>query len=485
MRGQMRMSALSRRAFLGFAALLPGCGFIGGGSAVKTADQAQVDAHGAAPAKAGSAAHGDLAKLWSESGGNDLLKGKTFQALYNGLPARQKMFEPKDSYVRCVDEGCPGGVHMAGSGVLNPNWEADLKGKVAGVYSHEGCGAVGLYIKAQNIKTNDPNAVADAEAKRIAEKLGVPYLGRISAKQMTRPAETHTARAIYYDGTGKLDAALLDGMPQGFHITRKVISDPGYAKAELDVCLGIAFGDHGFGDLFTGKTPLYVVPVSGLDAESIPLATLVAEVKEIAGKLDNVEIQTLLAKPEAAGDPAKTVAKAANPAAAPKAAAKAEADPHGAPAKAGAKGAAPGGAGLTPSFGPTYLIQNRVVNLADPGGGRFLRFSAAIEFAEKDEKHGASAGNQPVAYVPEQDGADYRKVAEGKEDPAKLFLARIKKYTIAIEDAVVSTLSSKTAAELQGNGRESVKREIAIRVQKLLGTAERVTNVYFTEFVIQ
>src|SRR5207249_4292815 len=145
--------------------------------------------------------HGDPAKLWAESGGDDLLKGKTFQALFNGLPNRQRAFEPKDTYLRCIDEGCPGGLHMAGSGVLNPNWEADLKGKVTGVYSHEGCGAVGLFIQAQKIKTDDPNAVGDAEAQKVAEKLGVPYMGRIAAKQMTRPAALHVARAVYYDGT--------------------------------------------------------------------------------------------------------------------------------------------------------------------------------------------------------------------------------------------------------------------------------------------
>jgi hypothetical protein len=453
---------VSRRAFLtAVAAALPACGF-GGASSPKAAE----------PETHAEGGHGDLAKLWAESGGDNPLKGKTFQALYNGLEAREKMFAPKDTYVRCVDEGCPGGIHMAGSGVLNPNWEADLKGKVSGVYSHEGCGAVGLYIQAQKIKTDDPNAVADAEAKKVAEKLGVPYLGRIKAADMARPPAVHTARAIYYDGTGKLDASQLAGMPQGFHITRKILSDPAYAKAELDVCIGIAMGDHGFGELFTGKTPLYVVPVSGLDPDSIPLSTLVAEIKEVAGKLDNVEVHTIVARPEAAGDPAKTVAKAANPAAAPPKSAHAE--PAGHPAEKG----------LVPSFGPTYAIAQRVVNLADPG--RFLRFSLAIEFAQQEEHKGATSGTQLALYAPEEDGAEYQQMAEGKEDPAKVFLARIKKYTPAIEDAVVTSIAHHTADELTAaEGRELLKKEIAIRVQRIVGTAERVTNVYFQDYAVQ
>jgi hypothetical protein len=485
MRGHMRPLGLSRRAFLGALAALPACGFVGGGAAPKVAEKTEAG-HGAAADE-----HADVSKLWAESGGDDLLHGKTFQGLFNGLANRQKAFEPKDNYLRCIDEGCPGGVHMAGSGVLNPNWEADLKGKVSGVYSHEGCGAVGLYIQAQKIKTDDPNAVADAEAKKIADKLGVPYLGRIKASQMTRPAAIHTARAVYYDGTGRLDAAQLAGLPQGFHVSRKIFSDPGQAKAEVDVSIGIAFGDHGFGGHFTGKSPFYLVAVSGLDPESVPLATLVNELKEVAGKIENVEIHTLIAKPEAAGDPAKTVVKAANPAFAPtKVAAKDSHAPDAkdshAPAKAGAKAAPVVPKDLVPTFGPTYVISNRVVNLADPSGGRFLRFSAALEFAEKEAAHASVGGNQLALYVPEADAAEYREVTGGKVDPEKDFLARVKKYVPAIEDAVVSTLSARTSAELSRNeGKEAAKKEIAIRVQRLLGSAERITNVYFTEFVIQ
>src|SRR5205085_1929742 len=147
---------LSRRALLQV---------LGAGAATALAGPACFG--GAAPAatlaKPEEAAHADVAKLWAESGGDDLLKGKTFQGLFNGLPDRARAFELKDTNLRCIDEGCPGGLHMAGSGVLNPNWEKDLKGRVTGVYSHEGCGAVGLYIAAQKIKTDDPNAVGDSE----------------------------------------------------------------------------------------------------------------------------------------------------------------------------------------------------------------------------------------------------------------------------------------------------------------------------------
>jgi flagellar protein FliL len=156
-------------------------------------------------------------------------------------------------------------------------------------------------------------------------------------------------------------------------------------------------------------------------------------------------------------------------------------------AKTPSKGVVP--AGEAHSFGPTFLIRDRIVNLADPGGRRYLRFSVAIEFAEKDTTHASSTGgskNHLALYVPETDDAEYREVTGGKVDPEKDFLARIKKYTPAMEDTVTTVLSAKTSAELgSAEGKEASKREIKDRLQRILGAEETVTNVYFTEFVMQ
>jgi flagellar FliL protein len=153
-------------------------------------------------------------------------------------------------------------------------------------------------------------------------------------------------------------------------------------------------------------------------------------------------------------------------------------------AKAPSKGVVP--AGEAHSFGPTFLIRDRIVNLADPGGRRYLRFSVAIEFAEKEAAHASVGGNQLALYVPETDAPEYQEVTGGKVDPEKEFLARIKKYTPAMEDAVNTVLSSKTSAELgSAEGKEAAKGEIKARLQRVLGAEETVTNVYFTEFVMQ
>ena len=118
--------------------------------------------------------------------------------------------------------------------------------------------------------------------------------------------------------------------------------------------------------------------------------------------------------------------------------------------------------------GGTYLMKDRIVNLADPGGRRYLRFSAAIEFAPLESEPGKNA----------QAGA-------GK-DADKQFQAQVRKFTPAVEDAVVTVLSSKGYDEVRTvDGREQSKREIRARVQSAIGTELTITNVYFTEFVVQ
>ena len=191
---------------------------------------------------------------------------------------------------------------------------------------------------------------------------------------------------------------------------------------------------------------------------------------------------------------ADTAAKTAQPAAG----AKKEPTKTGA-AKAGAE---------APRFGPTYVIRDRIVNLADPGGRRYLRFTIALEFlgvevathASSDEERFTATsqlmtfdlkdddGQTLVLWASEVESDSMRPVAASgaKVDPEKEFQARIKKYAPALEDTVVTILSSRTYQDLASiDGKDLVKREIKDRIQRILGESETLTNVYFTEFVIQ
>jgi flagellar FliL protein len=150
-------------------------------------------------------------------------------------------------------------------------------------------------------------------------------------------------------------------------------------------------------------------------------------------------------------------------------------------------GQAPAGEGGARS-GLVYVIKDRIVNLADPGGRRYLRYTVALEFADKSaDKKAAGSGNQLAIYLSDEDQPAYQTVAgDPKNDPQKEFLARIQKFTPALEDAVVTVLSSKTSNDLaSADGKEQAKREIKDRCQRILGSEETITNVYFPEFVMQ
>lgn len=154
-------------------------------------------------------------------------------------------------------------------------------------------------------------------------------------------------------------------------------------------------------------------------------------------------------------------------------------------------------------FGPTYTIRDRLVNLADPGGRRYLRFTVGIEFGGCAAHAAAPSGStsQLALYDESADRPEYQLTTGGAKDPEKEFQAQIKKYSPALEDTVTVVLSSRTYADVQSaEGKESVKKEIKDRVNRLLeGEPEpnpkpstclisyppHVTNVYFSEFVVQ
>jgi flagellar FliL protein len=152
-------------------------------------------------------------------------------------------------------------------------------------------------------------------------------------------------------------------------------------------------------------------------------------------------------------------------------------------------------------FGPTFVIRDRIVNLADPGGRRYLRFTVAVEFEGCPEAglDPGTATSQLALYLPGAESSSYRP-ASLAQDVDKEFQNQIRKYAPAIEDVVTVVLSSRTYAEVQSvEGKEAAKNEIKDRINRLLAAEPtpasgtpcvmayppNVTNVYFNEFVVQ
>ncbi|HDH96614.1 MAG TPA: flagellar basal body-associated FliL family protein [Proteobacteria bacterium] len=115
-------------------------------------------------------------------------------------------------------------------------------------------------------------------------------------------------------------------------------------------------------------------------------------------------------------------------------------------AGSGETGSAQGG---MVEMGPTYKLENLLLNLADLDERRYLRVTIELELYNKE-------------LVPE-----------------------VEKRLPKIRDALILLLSSKTAAELQTpEGQVMLRQQIAKRLSSILGQGT-VKDVYLTQFLIQ
>jgi hypothetical protein len=228
--------------------------------------------------------HTELQPYWDKQlASYQAIKAKGMQAYAEGAGDLGAAFELKDRTIRCIDEGTPGGIHIAGQGILmDESRIADFcaKARPDGVMSHEECGACGIYAKQKGLDAADADGYGKVWVAKFAEICAVPVKGHIAVAEMARPSGFHVARAAYYDGTGSFDPSVLSSLPIGFVISRAYL-DPAYAKEEAKVAADIATGSHGYGELITADEPFYLIAVAKKD-EGIPLDTLLKELREVA-----------------------------------------------------------------------------------------------------------------------------------------------------------------------------------------------------------
>ncbi|MFB6225893.1 MAG: hypothetical protein ABEJ02_00915 [Candidatus Paceibacteria bacterium] len=213
-----------------------------------------------------------------------------FARHFQGLSRIREAFQPSDRAIRCIDDGTPGGIHLAGSGILLSLEEAGRIiseiTEVDGIYSHENCEIAALEAERVDYE-GSVDELSEKAAKELAAEVNIPYLGEISADNMSRPVDFHSARAIYYDGTGDFDWSQVEGLPTGFTISRKYIYSD-YAKEELGICIDIAFGERGFGARFDSETPLLIVIFAENHEE---LEVMQQEIRDVTKHYDSDRIQ--------------------------------------------------------------------------------------------------------------------------------------------------------------------------------------------------
>lgn len=166
-----------------------------------------------------------------------------------------------------MDERTNGSIHAAGSGILLDHLYGDKAlrhfismAKPRRITYHNDCGAAAHVLRLRGNK--NPSAFdIDQAARTFAERLARISGATCEQHQMIEPRDFHSARVIYYTGTGAFDPSRVDGLPNGFVINRAYFEKE-YALIEAGIAKQIAFGDHGYGDLFDVSHPLIICCVA-------------------------------------------------------------------------------------------------------------------------------------------------------------------------------------------------------------------------------
>ena len=176
-----------------------------------------------------------------------------------------------------------------------------------------------------------------------------------------------------------------------------------------------------------------------------------------------------------------------------------EEEPKKAP-EAAAAGAAEGAAaaGAKPKSGimPIIIIGGAlivVIPIVTIVGVKMFMPSPSLVVKEKADVAGAG---EPATYslkeiyvnIAETKGTRILKIAPFLVLSEQKLATEITKYDALLRDRVSMAASSMTIDELEGpNGRESLKKEIAVQINSALKDrmAGAVVDVYFSEFLIQ
>lgn len=108
-------------------------------------------------------------------------------------------------------------------------------------------------------------------------------------------------------------------------------------------------------------------------------------------------------------------------------------------------------------IGAVVSMDTFIVNLADPGGNRYLRVTMDLELAGKpaDKSAAKTAGDELAKRMPQ------------------------------IRDAILMILSTKRYADIStSEGKTALREEILNAVNDILASSQ-ITRIYFKEFVIQ
>ena len=126
---------------------------------------------------------------------------------------------------------------------------------------------------------------------------------------------------------------------------------------------------------------------------------------------------------------------------------------------------------VLPGEGIMIDTGTKIINLAEPGGRRYIRIDVVLEFVPPEEDPEAKP-------APEGEGAATNPAIDA-------FTTAINAKLPMINDTVITLLSSKSFDELYTTeGKEVLRHSILEKVQSMM-PEDKLLGVYFTEFVVE
>jgi len=187
-----------------------------------------------------------------------------FEKYAETLPNLPEAFDRADGRCSCMDGRIKvGKVRLPGSGIDTPRAELIKSLKDAGVKSvtwHPGCGAAAKKAVEMGFSANDADTVAQKFSEGVADELGIPCI-------KLEVEGNHKERVCYCAKNCEFNPDGIEGLPNGFVVNDlDGISKESFLKA-VELSLSIAFGDHGFGALFTEENPFVLVAIAKTQEE--------------------------------------------------------------------------------------------------------------------------------------------------------------------------------------------------------------------------
>lgn len=131
-----------------------------------------------------------------------------------------------------------------------------------------------------------------------------------------------------------------------------------------------------------------------------------------------------------------------------------------------------------------YTIADRIVNLADPGARRYLKVSMVLQVAKQSGTGAQAAPASGTIQLTSWDmsGGDTVEAAGKTTTSAAAGFPNAPQ----VYDAITTVLSSKRSDEVMSTeGRDRLREELRVAINRVLPKDEQVVKVFFTDFIIQ